>query len=1038
MAATVGLGIDAIAVNDDCSARPRSTMSVYARACISLMSAPAANTFSPPYTTTAETSRRSVASAAAAASPAWMVESSAFIGGRSILIVPIPPSTSSRTCCDIRSPLSPGPGCPGSLGVEPIRAPGAGQVGRTLDLLVPAADRRQDRLHAGADQHREVGPLGDHRVDGHDEHAVVHAELGQVVGGAHDAGGAQPVTSSCSAGAVMRHWPNTRISAGSASTQRTKSFCSAVRKATSPSSSRLGCQAVVDQDVEHPPAQGVLVGGRREAGNGRRVAHRSTVTVGHTAPVTAPSRPRTTRPYPLGVHLRADGDGADAAVFAAHAERVEVCLLDDDGAETPDRRCPWCTDGVWHGHVPGARAGQRYGLRVHGPWDPTRGPPAQPGQAAARPVRPRASPARSRWGQAVFGHVVDDQWRPQDGPAAHGGARWQDSTDSLGHVPTACCSRRPTRRAAPGPDVPWDRTVVYEAHVRGLTMRLPGVPEELRGTYAGLAHPAVVEHLRRPRRHRGRAAPGARDRRRAGLVQRGLTNYWGYNTLAFFAPHAALRHRGRALGRRGGGAREVIGPWYALHEAGLEVLLDVVYNHTCEGGADGPTLSFRGLDNASYYRHGRHGRRPRRHRLRQHPRLLATRGSWQMALDSLRYWVDGVRRRRLPVRPRAGPGPRRLARGADGFDPDHPFLVAARADPVLQGVKLVAEPWDVGTARLAHRPVPAAVRRVERPVPRRRPRRSGWPTRPARSAPRTATRARRARPGHPARRVGGPLRPRRPAGGRAGRSRRSTSSRRTTASPSPTSPPTTRKHNEANGEGNRDGTDDNRSWNHGVEGRTDDAGRAAAAARDPAALLSHAAALRPGRRCWWPATRSAAPSAATTTPTARTTRSPGSTGSSPPLAEDLRGHARTCCALRREHRPAAPGGTSSERPDRARATARPTSPGSAPTARRWTTTAGTTRCCGRCRCSCTATRSARLPAGAARRPAAAHDPRRRDAARRAAGARPGNRCGTAPPHAGRRPAPGAGRRRRDRSRCPGRTVRLYRTLSAAGTLRVRR
>ena len=210
-------------------------------------------------------------------------------------------------------------------------------------------------------------------------------------------------------------------------------------------------EAVVDQDVEHPSAQRVLVGGRREAGNGRRVAHRSTVTVGQTAPVTAPSgapAAATTRPYPLGLHLRADGDGADAAVFAAHAEQVEVCLLDDDGAETRTT-LPRCTDGVWHGHVPGARAGQRYGLRVHGPWDPTAGHRHNPAKLLIDPYA-RAVTGEIRWGQPVFGHVVDDQWRPQDGPAAHGGARWQDSTDSLGHVPTGRPARhRPTRRAAP-------------------------------------------------------------------------------------------------------------------------------------------------------------------------------------------------------------------------------------------------------------------------------------------------------------------------------------------------------------------------------------------------------------------------------------------------------------------------------------------------------------------------------------------------------------------------------------------------------------
>ncbi len=528
----------------------------------------------------------------------------------------------------------------------------------------------------------------------------------------------------------------------------------------------------------------------------------------------------STRPYPLGVHLRADGDGADAAVFAAHAEQVEVCLLDDDGAESRTT-LPRCTDGVWHGHVPGARPGQRYGLRVHGPWDPTAGHRHNPAKLLIDPYA-RAVSGEIRWGQPVFGHVVDDQWRPQDGPAAHGGARWQDSTDSLGHAPTGILLAPTDPPRSARPDVPWDRTVVYEAHLRGLTMRHPDVPEELRGTWAGLAHPAVVEHVVGLGVTAVELLPVFAVGDEPALVQRGMRNYWGYNHLSFFAPEpryatAASRSAGAAAV-----AAEIVGAVDALHEAGLEVWLDVVYNHTCEAGADGPTLSFRGIDNASYYRMDEHGRDLDVTGCGNtvdfsHPRVVA------LALDSLRHWVQtyGVDGFRFDLAPALARGDSR--RGADSFKPDHPFLVAARADPVLQGVKLVAEPWDVGTHgwRTGQFPPPFAEwnDRFRDAV------RSFWLA--------DAAHALGASDGHPrsdlrdlATRLAGSSDHFATAAS-ADRVARSAwaSVNFVSAHDGFTLADTTayaHKHNGANGEGNRDGHNDNRSWNHGVEGPTGD------------------------------------------------------------------------------------------------------------------------------------------------------------------------------------------------------------------------
>ncbi|MFZ5868993.1 MAG: glycogen debranching protein GlgX [Actinomycetota bacterium] len=506
-------------------------------------------------------------------------------------------------------------------------------------------------------------------------------------------------------------------------------------------------------------------------------------------------------PWPLGLHL--DDDGAHAAVFAAHAEAVEVCLLDDDGAGgLVERRIalPRRTHGVWHGRVPGVAEGQRYGLRVHGPWDPAAGHRHNPAKLLLDPYA-RAVTGQVHWGPEVFGQTVDaETWRPLDGHTP-------DGRDSAGSVPHGVVVAPPQGGPGDRPRVPWSDTVVYEAHVRGLTMRHPAVPPEQRGTYAALAHPAVVEHLLSLGVTTLELLPVHAIVDEPGLVRRGLRNYWGYNTLAFFAPEpryatAAARAAGPAAV-----VAELAGAVRGLHAAGLEVVLDVVYNHTAEGGPDGPALSLKGIDHASYY-------------------LLDAGGGSvdvtgcgnsldfrnarvvQLALDSLRYWVQayGVDGFRFDLAPT-------LARGRHGFDPDHPFLVAARTDPVLAGTKLIAEPWDVG---------PHGWRTGQFPPPF-----TEWNDR-FRDAVRTFWLADCGRlqrghgAGHGVRELATRI-----AGSAdlftAGDRGPHASVNFVTAHDGFTLADLTafeHKHNEANGEGNRDGHPDNRSWNHGVEGWT--------------------------------------------------------------------------------------------------------------------------------------------------------------------------------------------------------------------------
>ena len=475
------------------------------------------------------------------------------------------------------------------------------------------------------------------------------------------------------------------------------------------------------------------------------------------------------------------GGGVDFAVWS-RGDRVELCLAEESGAPATESRHPMRrrTDGVWTAHLPSVGAGHRYGYRVHGPWDPVHGHRFDPGELLVDP----------------YARAVDQEWS----------VVVDDAFDWGGDA---------------APQVPWADTVVYELHVRGFTRSHPAVPPELRGTFAGLAHPDSVGHLTDLGVTTLELLPVHHFRSEPALVARGKANYWGYNTLGFFAPHAGYA----SGGTRGEQVHEFKAMVRSLHEAGLEVLLDVVYNHTCEGGADGPTTSWRGLDNEAYYRLRHDGSFEdvtgcgNSLDLR-HPRCLA------MVTDSLRYWVqemhvDGFRFDLAPT----------LARGTSGFEQAGTFFAVVGQDPVLSRVKLVAEPWDVGPGgyQLGAFPPPWAE----------------WNDR-FRDTVREGWLGGRGQPG--------------PGHGGAGGARDlayALSGSSDVFEPSGRGPLASvnfvtahdgftlrdlvsydRKHNDANGEGGRDGSDNNRSWNCGVEGPTDDPGVLALRARLSRSLLA--------------------------------------------------------------------------------------------------------------------------------------------------------------------------------------------------------
>jgi isoamylase len=381
-------------------------------------------------------------------------------------------------------------------------------------------------------------------------------------------------------------------------------------------------------------------------------------------------------PYPLGATW--DGTGTNFALFSEAAEQVELCLQDGDEPDGLAETRVALTEVdafVWHGYLPDVAPGQRYGYRVHGPYDPARGHRCNPAKLLLDPYG-KAINGEVRWNEAVFSYRFSD-------PAA------LNTTDSAPYMPTNVVINPffdwGDDRA---PRTPYHETVIYEAHVRGLTLRHPDVPAEQRGTYAGIAHPAIIEHLTRLGVTAVELMPVHQFVPEHNLQARGLTNYWGYNTIGFLAPHKAYS----SSQQRGGQVGEFKAMVKALHAAGIEVILDVVYNHTAESDHRGPTLSFRGIDNAAYYR--LRDDDPRYYvdytgcgnslNVR-HPHAL------QLILDSLRYWilemhVDGFRFDLASA----------LARELHDVDRLSAFFDLVQQDPVVSQVKLIAEPWDVG------------------------------------------------------------------------------------------------------------------------------------------------------------------------------------------------------------------------------------------------------------------------------------------------------------------------------------------------------
>ena len=383
------------------------------------------------------------------------------------------------------------------------------------------------------------------------------------------------------------------------------------------------------------------------------------------------------QPYPLGATWT--GTGTNFAIFSEHATRVELCLFDSVRSKRECARItlPEQTDMVWHGFLPDVQPGQLYGYRVHGPYEPQAGHRFNPHKVILDPYA-KAIMRKTNWSDAMFGYRIGD-------PAEDLSFDERDSAAfaPLGTVINPAFSWGNDRH----PRTPWHHTVVYELHVKGFTFKHPDVPEKLRGTYAGLGSEPVIRHLKKLGVTAVELLPVHHHADDRHLVANNLVNYWGYNTLAFFAPDMRYSSRGGA-----GAVREFKTMVRALHAAGIEVILDVVYNHTAEGNQMGPTLSLRGVDNAAYYRLV--GDQPRYYTdytgcgnslNMRHPRVL------QLIMDSLRYWVlemhvDGFRFDLASA----------LARELHEVDKLSAFFDIIHQDPVLSQTKLIAEPWDLG------------------------------------------------------------------------------------------------------------------------------------------------------------------------------------------------------------------------------------------------------------------------------------------------------------------------------------------------------
>jgi isoamylase len=488
-------------------------------------------------------------------------------------------------------------------------------------------------------------------------------------------------------------------------------------------------------------------------------------------------------PHPLGATW--GGKGVNFALFSAHASRVEICLFDEEGKrETARIDLPEYTNEIWHGFVPEVGPGAIYGYRVHGPYEPDQGHRFNPNKLLLDPYA-RGHFGDLKWDPAVFGYQVES-----------GDDTSFDERDSAPFVPK-CVVVDPNfdwKGEPQGRAVAWDRTILYETHLRGFTKLHPEVPEPHRGTYKGFGHKTVVDYVKSLGVTSVELLPVHTFINDSHLLERGLTNYWGYNTIGFFAPDPRYAHEREQTLRE---FKEMVA---CFHDAGLEVILDVVYNHTAEGNERGPTLSFKGIDNASYYR-----------LMPDQPRYyindtgtgntlnLSHMRVIQMVADSLRYWVtethvDGFRFDLGTI----------LAREPNGFDDQSGFLKACCQDPVLAAVKLIAEPWDCGPGGYQVGGFPPGW--AEWNDKFRDTVRDFWRGEASASA----------------------LAPRLSASGdcfnRRGRKPWASVNFVAAHDGFTTNDLVTynEKHNERNGEDNTDGSSDNRSWNCGAEGPTED------------------------------------------------------------------------------------------------------------------------------------------------------------------------------------------------------------------------
>jgi glycogen operon protein len=490
------------------------------------------------------------------------------------------------------------------------------------------------------------------------------------------------------------------------------------------------------------------------------------------------------KPYPLGATW--DGVGTNFSVFSEVAERIELCLFDAEGRET-HADLPETTAFIFHGYLPNIGPGQRYGYRVHGPWDPENGHRCNPNKLLLDPYG-KAVEGQVRWDEAVFPYRFNE---PDTS---------RNDADSAPFMPkSVIISPYFDWGSDHPPHTPWHETIIYETHVKGFTMRHPGVPENLRGTYAGMAHPAAIKYLRELGVTAVELLPVHQFIHSKHLLDRGLRNYWGYDSIAFFSPHNEYAASGD-LGQQVTEFKQMV---RCLHDEGIEVILDVVYNHTAEGSHLGPVLSMKGIDNTAYYRtmpgQARYykdytGTGNSLHM--RHPHVL------QMIMDSLRYWllemhVDGFRFDLAAT----------LARELHDVDRLSAFFDIIQQDPVISQVKLIAEPWDIGEGGYQVGNFPSLwsewngrYRDVVRDFWRGTDQTlDDFATRLTGSSDLYAANGRR------------PYASINFITAHDGFTLRDLVSYN-------------EKHNEANMEDNNDGADDNRSWNGGAEGPTDDEG----------------------------------------------------------------------------------------------------------------------------------------------------------------------------------------------------------------------